>query len=73
VKRRPLQSPVEPPARIRYFDPADWPAESGDPLDQWREARRTYVQQNGYPGDPLDWLRETARQIRRSLGSSSEL
>jgi hypothetical protein len=26
------------------------------------------VQAFGYPGDPLDWLRETVRQVRRASG-----
>jgi hypothetical protein len=66
VKQRLLEhSPMEPPARLRAFNPADWPVEGGDPMDQWRAARREYVQVYGYPGDPLDWLRETAADAPR--------
>jgi hypothetical protein len=73
VKRRPLADPaLEPPARLRHFSPKDWPAEDGDPLDQWRAARREYVRLYGwYPGDPLDELCERVRVSRAYWGGGS--
>ncbi len=34
--------------------------------EEWSRARRQWVAENGYPGDPVDWLREQVR-VRRSL------
>jgi hypothetical protein len=34
---------MEPLARLRRFDAADWPPQDGDSLDQWRAARSEYV------------------------------
>jgi hypothetical protein len=57
---------MEPPARLRRFDAADWPPEDGDLLDQWRDARSEYVRANGWwPGDELDELRERRDVILR--------
>jgi hypothetical protein len=62
VKRRLQQSAIEPPAKLRFFDSSDWP---GGDVDLWRQARREYVQVNGYPGDPVEWLRQQVRTLRR--------
>jgi hypothetical protein len=57
---------MEPPARLRRFDAADWPPEDGDPIDQWRDARSEYLRANGWwPGDELDELRERRDVILR--------
>jgi hypothetical protein len=64
VKRRqPEYPPVEPPARLRHFDPKDWPG--GDPLALWRAARSKHLRMYGWwPGDELDELRDRVRQVR---------
>ena len=33
---------------------------------EWSRARGQWVAEHGYPGDPIDWLREQVR-VRRSL------
>jgi hypothetical protein len=55
VKRIQVEKHLEPPARLRSYDPADWPGE--DPLREWKQARKEYAGRNGWcAGDPLDEL-----------------
>ena len=68
MKRRHTGVPIsEPPARLRNFDPADWPAE--DPLAQWKAGRREYAQIHGWgSGDALDELIERRQILGRMAG-----
>lgn len=55
---------LEPPARLRSYDPNDWPGE--DPLRQWKQARKEYAAANGWrSGDPLDELIDRRQILAR--------
>jgi hypothetical protein len=66
-------SPVEPSARLRSFDPTDWPGE--DPLRQWKVARKEHAKLHGWPsgqdpwGDELTELIERREILARMAGS----
>jgi hypothetical protein len=54
---------------LRAFNPQDWPVGGGDPLSQWKAARLEFLRLHPWPEiDPVDWLQETVRQIRRASG-----
>ena len=55
----------EPPPEWSEGQELWWVIQAGQ---EWSEARSQWVAEHGYPGDPVDWLREQVR-VRRSLRS----
>ena len=67
MKRRQVEQHLEPPARLRSYDSADWPGD--DPLRQWKAGRKVYAELHGWgSGDALDELIDRVQILRRLAG-----
>jgi hypothetical protein len=54
---------------LAVFTPADWPGRTVlDKLSLWKEARRVYFEEHGWPGGALALLQESSDVQRRLEG-----
>ncbi len=57
------------PAHLAQFTERDWPGRTvDDRLRFWREARRLWHEEHGWPGGPLELLRGFSDERRRREG-----
>jgi hypothetical protein len=55
--------------KVARVQPSGLACRGGDPLSQWKAARLEFLRLHPWPEiDPVDWLQETVRQIRRASG-----
>lgn len=50
------------PGELVEFDPGVWPS-----VAAWIGARKEWAVRNGWPGDPVEFVREHARAKRRRV------
>jgi hypothetical protein len=55
------------PARLLWFDAADWPG--ADPFAAWLEARREWHEVQGWPGGEEGW---SAAEIEAAIQTPDE-
>ncbi len=55
------------PPMLAGFSPPDWPGRTtADRFAMWREARRAWCEEHGWPGGPVEMVRGH-REVRRRL------